>query len=168
MRKHIKGTVLIGLLALLMVAAVMPVVALAEDTGGVVRDAAAGADSASRVPIDLTPIVQTVITLLASIITVKLVPWIKARTNTAQQDGLRSTARTLVYAAEQIFGSGTGKKKLMYVKAKLREHGYDIDIDVIEAAVKELSMDAPAVIENATMLDEDEDTEPPDDPGNPE
>jgi hypothetical protein len=49
-----------------------------------------------------------VIALIASIITVKVIPWIKARTTAQQQVLLRSTTEILVRAAEQLYGSGKG------------------------------------------------------------
>lgn len=89
--------------------------------------------------IDLTPIVQAVIGLLAALITYKLIPLIKAKTTAEQQALLQVTVRTLVYAAEQIYGSGAGEKKLQYVKQQLQARGFDVDINQIEAAVKELT-----------------------------
>ena len=93
--------------------------------------------------IDLTPIFQALMALIAALITYKLVPWIKARTTAEQQGILLATTRTLVFAAEQIYGAGGGKDKLMYVKAKLLEKGFSVDIDVIEAMVKEMNLEKP-------------------------
>ena len=53
--------------------------------------------------IDLTPIFQAVIALLAALITYKLIPWIKSRTTKQQQENLYAAARIAVYAAEQLF-----------------------------------------------------------------
>ena len=64
--------------------------------------------------IDLTPIFQAIIALLAALVTYKLVPWIKARTTESQQALLSATVRTLVYAAEQLYGAGKGAEKLDY------------------------------------------------------
>lgn len=87
--------------------------------------------------IDLTPIFQAVIALLASLVTYKLIPWIRARTTNEQQAAITATVRTLVFAAEQIYGAGNGDAKLDYVVKKLEERGYNVDRDQIEAAVKE-------------------------------
>ena len=88
--------------------------------------------------IDLTPIFQAVLGVLAALITQKLVPWIQARTTAQQQEMLRAAVSVAVYAAEQLYGAGAGKEKLMYVKGQLAKKGYKIDIDEIEAAVREL------------------------------
>lgn len=89
--------------------------------------------------IDLTPIIQAVIALLAALVTYKLVPWIKARTTAEQQANLQAVVRVLVYAAEQIYGSGNGAAKLDYVVAELEQRGFTADRAAIEAAVKQMS-----------------------------
>ena len=87
--------------------------------------------------IDLTPIFQAIIALLAALVTYKLVPWIKARTTESQQALLSATVRTLVYAAEQLYGAGKGAEKLDYVIAELEKRGSPADRAEIEAAVAE-------------------------------
>ena len=87
--------------------------------------------------IDLMPIIQAIIALLAAIVTYWLIPWIKARTAAQQQANIRAAVKVLVFAAEQIYGAGNGKDKLRYVEEKLKEQGFRIDADEIEAAVGE-------------------------------
>lgn len=89
--------------------------------------------------IDLTPLFQAAITFLATLVTYKLIPWIQARTTAQQQEMLRAAVSVAVYAAEQLYGAGAGKEKLMYVKGQLAKKGYHVDIDEIEAAVLELT-----------------------------
>lgn len=91
--------------------------------------------------IDLTDIIQAVIALIVALITYKVIPWIKSKTTESQQAVLMATVRTLVYAAEQLYGAGKGDEKLAYVKQKLEEKGFDVDIDAIEAAVKEITIE---------------------------
>lgn len=85
--------------------------------------------------IDLTPICQAIIALLAALVTYKLVPWIKSKTTAEQQALLSATVKTLVYAAEQLYGAGKGAEKLDYVIAELEERGFTADRAEIEAAV---------------------------------
>ena len=87
--------------------------------------------------INLTPIIQAIIALLAALVTYRLVPWIKARTTAAQQENMRALYKVLVFAAEQLYGAGNGHEKLEYVKDWLEEHGYDVNVAEIEAAVGE-------------------------------
>lgn len=85
--------------------------------------------------IDLTPIIQAIITLLAAIVTYKLIPWIKAKTTNEQQVMLEATIRTLVFAAEQMYGAGKGRQKLDYVVDHLKKRGFTVDRAEIEATV---------------------------------
>lgn len=91
--------------------------------------------------IDLTPIFEAILALLAALVTYKLIPWIKSKTTAEQQALLTATVKTLVYAAEQLYGAGKGDEKLQYVKQKLQEKGFDVDVDAIEAAVKEITIE---------------------------
>ena len=93
-----------------------------------------------RPGIDLTPIFQALIALLASVITIKVIPWIKARTTAQQQEMLRAAVSVAVFAAEQLYGAGKGHEKLMYVKGQLARKEFHVDIDEIEAAVQDLSL----------------------------
>lgn len=87
--------------------------------------------------IDLTPIIQAVITLIAALITCRLIPWIKAKTTNEQQKHLSAVVKTLVFAAEQLYGAGHGADKMDYVVSRLEEKGFVVDMDEIEAAIKE-------------------------------
>lgn len=87
--------------------------------------------------IDLTPIFEAILALLATLVTYKLIPWIKARTTAEQQSLLAATVKTLVYAAEQLYGAGKGAEKLDYVIKELEARGFTADRAAIEAAVAE-------------------------------
>lgn len=87
--------------------------------------------------IDLTPILQAVIALIAAIITAKVIPWIKAKTTNEQQAMLSAAVKTLVFAAEQLYGAGKGDEKLKYVIQELEKQGYTADRSLVEAAVRE-------------------------------
>lgn len=95
--------------------------------------------------IDLTPIIQAAILLLAAIVTHKVIPWIKAKTTTEQQTFMLATVKTLVFAAEQIYGAGNGYDKMNYVKAELEKRGFTVDEDAIEATIKEYAETLHAV-----------------------
>ena len=87
--------------------------------------------------INLTPILQALIGLLAALITYKLIPWIKSKTTAQQRANLSALIRVLVFAAEQLYGAGHGEEKLEYVCQQLREQGFEINLPDIEAAVYE-------------------------------
>jgi hypothetical protein len=88
--------------------------------------------------IDLTPIINAVIALLAAIVTWKLVPWIKMRTSNEEQALISALVRTGVFAAEQLYKTpGMGQAKFEYVQKYLLAHGYQVDQAAVEAAVAE-------------------------------
>ena len=89
--------------------------------------------------IDLTVLINAIIALMATIITVKVIPWIKSKTTVEQQILLEATVKILVSAAEQLYGAGKGSEKLEYVKNELESRGFTFDEAVIEAAVRELT-----------------------------
>lgn len=93
--------------------------------------------------IDITPIINAGILLIATIISVVLVPWIKSKTTAAQRQELTAWAKIAVEAAEQIYlGSGRGAEKKAHVLAFLKDKGLTVDEEslnnAIEAAVKQL------------------------------
>lgn len=92
--------------------------------------------------IDLTPILEAVIGLVAALITVYLIPWIKSKTTVNQQQKMAALVRTLVYAAEQLYGKDKGAEKLAYVVNELNKRGFTIDRAAIEAAVHEMNIGA--------------------------
>ena len=93
--------------------------------------------------IDITPIINAGILLIATIISVVLIPWIKSKTTAAQRQEITAWAEIGVKAAEQIYhGIGQGEKKKAYVLAFLKDKGLTVDEEslnnAIEAAVKQL------------------------------
>ena len=87
--------------------------------------------------IDLTPIVQAVLAVLAALITAFVIPWIKAKATVQQRELLERGVKTAEVAAEQVYGSGWGRDKMRYAEEYLRKRGYTVDIDLIEATVRE-------------------------------
>lgn len=95
---------------------------------------------------DITNIIEIVIALIGALITAFFIPWLRTKTTEAQRKNTAVIIKTLVSAAEQLYGAGCGAEKLRYVADCLENMGYKIDIDdvtdevraVIEAAVLEL------------------------------
>lgn len=104
--------------------------------------------------IDLTPIFQAVIALLAALVTYKLIPWIKTKTTKGQQDNLAAAARIAVYAAEQIYGANHGDEKLEYARQALLAAGYDANTETLRAAIESAVYTLP--IWNAEVVIEPE------------
>ena len=95
--------------------------------------------------IDLTDIINAVLAVAAALITAFVIPWVRtyvmpwiaANTTEKQRSLLCGLYKTAVFAAEQVYGSGYGQDKLEYAKNYIREKGYTVDYDLIEATVKE-------------------------------
>ena len=87
--------------------------------------------------INASKIINAVIAPISAIVTYKLVPWIKTKTTVEQQKLPEATVKTLVFAAEQLYGAGEGSAKLGYVVAELEKRGFTADRVAIEATVKE-------------------------------
>lgn len=87
--------------------------------------------------INITPILEAIIGLLAALITYRLIPWIQSKTSESKQTLITAMIRSAVYAAEQIIGAGNGAEKMKYAKRWLEERGIDVDIEEIEAVVYE-------------------------------
>lgn len=113
--------------------------------------------------IDLTAIFQAILALLAAIITYKVIPWIKARTTNEQQSMLKAAVRTLVYAAEQIYGAGKGSEKLDFVVKQLEAQGYTVNRVEIEAAVGEYLNGWPTIEAVGQTGETEEKEKPPED-----
>lgn len=94
--------------------------------------------------IDITPVVNAVIALAATVVSVFLISWIKSKTTAQQRSELVAWAKIGVAAAEQIYvGQGRGDEKKQYVLEFLKSKGFDLNEEsvnnAIEAAVKQLN-----------------------------
>lgn len=99
--------------------------------------------------IDITALLTAVITVIGSIITTFLIPFLKSKLSEEKRRELVDWIQIAVSAAEQIYtGSGRGKEKKEYVMNFLQNYGYSIDsaevqmtVDaLIEASVKQLTL----------------------------
>lgn len=96
---------------------------------------------------DITPIVEAILALVAVVITSIVIPYIKKRTTTEQQNEIVAWVKIAVAAAEQIYvGTGRGPEKKMYVVEWLADRNISIDTNeidaLIESAVYELNNSA--------------------------
>lgn len=93
---------------------------------------------------NITPIVEALAALIAVVITAVVIPYIRSKTTSQQQQEINAWVKIAVSAAEQIYkGSGRGEEKKNYVLAWLEEHNIILEEDrvdaMIEAAVYELN-----------------------------
>lgn len=87
--------------------------------------------------IDITPIVNAVIALLAAGVSVFLIPWIKSKTTDEQRKELLEWVKIGVAAAEQLYeGQGRGEEKKKYVLKFLASMGFTVDEEAVNAAIE--------------------------------
>lgn len=100
--------------------------------------------------IDITTIIEAVITIVVFVVGTFLIPWIKQKIGEGKTAELINWVVIFVRAAEQIYNeSGMGAQKKAYVLQRLQEKGYNLDLeaveDMIEAAVLELNREAGVI-----------------------
>lgn len=93
---------------------------------------------------DLTPVLGAVITLVITIMTAIVIPYIKKKIGDEKYAEIERWVGVAVQAAEQLFaGSGRGAEKLAFVEEFLASKGFKIDAmslrNLIEAAVYNLT-----------------------------
>ena len=95
--------------------------------------------------IDLTPIIEAVIGIVAALVSLYLIPWLKSRTTAQQQEYIRVAVEVAVYGAEKLYGAGRGEEKLNYARQRLLDMGIDIDFDrlkvYVDAAIKKMELE---------------------------
>lgn len=92
--------------------------------------------------IDLTPVVNAIIALIAAAISVFLIPWIKEKIEAEKLEQVIGWVTIAVEAAEQIYReSGMGAKKKAYVLDFLAKKGITLDVDSIDAMIESAVLD---------------------------
>ncbi len=90
--------------------------------------------------IDLTAIIQAILTLMSTVITIYILPKVKtylaAKLSAEQRENLKQWVKVAVAAAEQRYGSKTGSKKKDYVVSFLLSKGIVFDIDEVTALIE--------------------------------
>lgn len=99
--------------------------------------------------VDITPILAAVITVLGSIITAFVIPWIKTKLGAEKASVVLSVADAVVLAVEQIYKGMGGEVKKAEAVARVKDwlKQYKIVVDeltleaAIEAAVKRMNIE---------------------------
>lgn len=98
---------------------------------------------------NLTTIVEAILALAVTVITVFVLPWISANTTAREREDLLSWVDIAVAAAQQLYHQCSGEQRLDYALALLEEKGFDIDdgavADAVEAAVLKLHQQMEAI-----------------------
>lgn len=85
---------------------------------------------------DITGIIEIVIALLSALVTTFLIPYIKKKMSAEKFSELQRWVKVAVEAAEQIYGSKTGKQKKEYVVSYLLSKGIVVDVDSVSALIE--------------------------------
>lgn len=96
--------------------------------------------------VDLTQIIVAVLTLIFSLISAFLIPYLKTKVSNEQFTTIQMWVKIAVQAAEMIYvGTGRGEEKKEYVLDFLNSKGFSLNIgeieNLIEAAVLELKQE---------------------------
>lgn len=96
--------------------------------------------------VDLTQIIVAVLTLVISLITAFLIPYLKTKVSAEKLDTIKFWVNIAVEAAEMIYvGTGRGQEKKDYVVKFLNSKGFTLNVteieNLIEAAVMELKLE---------------------------
>lgn len=118
------------LVAVILVAVLAPRAFAAELTS-------AGAEATVQT-IDLTGAVNSVIALLAALISAYVVPYLKKKIGAEKLDQLRTWCAIAVQAAEQLKSTGIITDKKQYVIDYLESKGFTVDDALVEATVNKL------------------------------
>lgn len=101
--------------------------------------------------LDLTPLLEAVISLAITAITAFLIPWIRNKYGTETLNKAKSFVEVAVYAAEKAYGAGNGEKKLAYVENYLAQKKIRLDFNtlkvLVDAQIKKMEQAEPSVIE---------------------
>lgn len=85
--------------------------------------------------IDFTPLLEALVVLLASVVTMVIVPALRERYSNEQLEKARSWVQIAVYAAEKMYGAGNGEQKLAYAEQVLAEHKIKLDTSALKAMI---------------------------------
>lgn len=85
---------------------------------------------------DMTDIIECIIALLSALVSAFVIPYIKSRLSESKRSQLIFWINTAVRAAEQLYGSKTGKDKKEYVVSFLLSKGIVFDIDEVTALIE--------------------------------
>ena len=92
--------------------------------------------------IDLTPIINAAILLVAALISAFAVPWLKSKTTAEQREDLLKWVDIAVAAAQQLYHQSNGEDRLEYALSVLSVQGFNVDTpdvrNAVEAAVLKL------------------------------
>lgn len=86
--------------------------------------------------IDITPIVNALIMMLAAIITTFVIPLLKKNASAQDLNEMLKWIDIAVMAAQQMYYTEDGAARKQYVLDFLTEKGYDVNSQAVDAAIE--------------------------------
>lgn len=87
--------------------------------------------------IDLTPLINLLIAVICAVISITVIPWIKAKTTAEQRKAFLAYVDTVVKYCEQMYDTCEGgTKKHAALDIIKKKYGVDFDSDEIETAIE--------------------------------
>lgn len=100
--------------------------------------------------IDITPIANAIIALIAAVITAFVIPYVKEKIGVEKLKKVQAWVNIAVEAAEQLYkGSGRGAEKKAYVVEFLNAKGYTLDPDSLDNLIEAAVFNLPQYIKTA-------------------
>ena len=113
--------------------------------------------------IDVTPLANALIMVLAGLITVYLIPWIKSQTTEKQREEINAWVKIACAAAEQLYHTDVIQDRKQYVIDFMVKKNLKVNPDelnkMIEAAVLEINKEWAEVTEDKKEEAADEESE---------
>ncbi len=85
---------------------------------------------------NITPIINAVIALIAALISAFVIPWVKKKAAACDLEQMQAWTKIAVAAAEQLYTALQGDVKKQYVMKYLAEKGYNVNDEDIENAIE--------------------------------
>lgn len=85
---------------------------------------------------NITPIINAVIALIAALVSAFVIPWIKKKAAACDLEQMEKWTSIAVSAAEQLFKSTQAEEKKKYVLKYMASKGYDINTEDVENAIE--------------------------------
>ena len=86
--------------------------------------------------VDITPVLQAMVALIAALIGAVVVPWLRAKIGAEKMAELLRWVEIGVAAAEQLHSHTDPVKKKNYVREFLKKKGFDVDTDDVDNAIE--------------------------------
>ena len=86
--------------------------------------------------IDITPVLNAVVALLAALVSAVFVPWLRSKLGAEKMAEFLRWVEIGVAAAEQLYSHTDTEEKKSYVMGFLKKKGFDVDTEEVDNAIE--------------------------------